>query len=128
MSAPSAHAAGHSAESMTWVAISSVFTAMKSSVHHSFPLPRRPSVLRVPPVDGATLAAKDGLAEARTVTAMTSSNYEDPPVFSLYPLCVRLCFNPYLHLTNTNFRHLLATLSVLVGDFYMSDLFASFGA
>jgi len=113
---------------MTWVAISLVFTAMKSSVHRSFPLPRKPSALRVPPVDGATLAAKDGLAEAQTVTAMMSSKYEDQAVFSLYPLCVRLCYNLFLRLTNTNFRHLLATLSVLVGDFYMSDLFASFGA
>lgn len=73
---------------MIWVVISLAFTAMKSSVHHSFLLPRRLLALRVLPVDGATLAAKDGLAEALTVTAMTSSNMKTKLTRST-PLCVR---------------------------------------
>jgi hypothetical protein len=61
---------------------------MKSSVHHSFPPPKSLLALRALPVDGATPAAKDGLAEAQTVTAMTSSKYEDQ-TYPLHPLCVR---------------------------------------
>jgi len=92
---------------MTWVVISLAFIAMKPSVHHSSPPPRRLSALRVLPVDGATLAAKDGLAEAQTVIAMTSSKYEDDQaVTRSTPLCVRfpvviLYFLYFIQLTPT---------------------------
>lgn len=105
---------------MTWVVISLAFTAMKSSVHHFFPPPRRLSALRVPPVDGATLVEKDGLAEALTVIAMTSSKYENQAVTRFIPpLCAFPCCGPLLHPTYTNPRHLLATPSMCLSVIFI---------